>query len=286
MQAGSGVLTLTASNTYTGGTTVASGTLQVGSGTAAGSLGPGPVIANGALVFDLSAATTFCRAIGGNGSLTQAGTSVLTLLGNSSFSAAAWRSPPEPCKWATARRSSSTDGVLDNGSFVVNRSDSQNLRPVVSGSGDLLQAGTGILTLLGANTYSGATTISAGTLQVGNGGSGASIATSAGVLDNGVLIFNHNDGAEYDGVISGSGSLAQAGLGILTLGGSNTYSGPTTVSAGTLEIGNGGGGEFLASPSVTLATSAAALVFDQGDTLTYSGTIGGSGSLRQLGRAW
>ena len=79
--------------------------------------------------------------------------------------------------------------------------------------------GTGILTLLGSNTYSGGTTISAGTLQVGNGGSGAAIGSTSGVLDNGGLVFNHSDIVTFSPLISGSGSLTQTGTGILTLAG-------------------------------------------------------------------
>ena len=56
---------------------------------------------------------------------------------------------------------------------------------VVSGTGSLTQAGSGTLILTGANTYSGGTTISAGTLQIGNGGTTGSIAGN--VADNGVL---------------------------------------------------------------------------------------------------
>ena len=62
--------------------------------------------------------------------------------------------------------------------------------------------------------------------------------------------------------------------------GSNTYSGGTTVSAGTLQVGNGGSGEFLASPSVSLSNGTA-LVFNHSDALTYGGVISGSGSLTQ-----
>ena len=54
---------------------------------------------------------------------------------------------------------------------------------VISGTGTLTKAGTGTTTLTGANTYTGTTTISAGTLQVGNGGTTGQLGTGA-VVDN------------------------------------------------------------------------------------------------------
>ena len=62
---------------------------------------------------------------------------------------------------------------------------------VISGTGSLVQLGSGALTLTGNNTYSGGTTISAGTLQIGNGGTSGSI--TGNVTDNGTLAFDRSD---------------------------------------------------------------------------------------------
>ena len=75
--------------------------------------------------------------------------------------------------------------------------------------------------MLGSNTYSGGTTISAGTLQVGNGGTTGSLAGK--ITDNALLMFNRWDNITYSGVISGSGGLSQTGRSILTLAGGNSY---------------------------------------------------------------
>ena len=94
-------------------------------------------------------------------------------------------------------------------------------------------AGTQVLT--GSNTYTGVTTITAGTLQLGNGGGSGSINNSSGVVNNGLLVFNRSGNAVFTPSISGSGGLTQLGPGILALLGNNTYTGPTLISAGTLQ---------------------------------------------------
>ena len=174
----------------------------------------------------------------------------------------------------------STSAVVNNGSLVFNHSDNISFAPVISGSGSLMQTGSGALTLTGNNTYSGLTTVSGGTLQIGSGGSGASIGNTSGVVNNGSLIFNHADNITFAPVISGSGTLTHSGAGMLTLTASNAYTGATTISSGTLTIGNGGSGEGLASSTIT---SNAALIFNPGDSLTYAGVINGSGSVTAQG---
>ena len=167
---GPGTVILTAANTYTGGTTISGGILQLGNGGSSGSI---------------------------------------------------------------------TGTIIDNGQLSLDRSDTgQILSGVISGTGTLVQMGTGTSILTGTNTYSGGTTISAGTLQLGNATATGSIVGN--VIDNGVLQFNRTDTAlNLAGNITGTGSVIQAGTGTVTLVGSNTYSGVTTVSAGTLVGGLG-----------------------------------------------
>ncbi len=112
---------------------------------------------------------------------------------------------------------------------------------VISGSGSLSKTGSGALILTGANTYAGGTTITAGTLQVGNGGTTGSI--SGDVMNNAVLTFNRSDNISYGGIISGTGLLNKEGAGVLALtGDSSGFGGHMFVNDGTFAISGTLGG--------------------------------------------
>ena len=131
-----------------------------------------------------------------------------------------------------------TSSVADGGLLVLSFSSNLGIGAAISGSGGLTQAGTNLLTLTGSNTYTGPTTINAGTLQIGNGGAAGSIGNTSGVADNGLVAFDVSGTTTFSPPISGSGGLTQMS-GLLVLTGSNTYSGLTTIGNGTLQIGNG-----------------------------------------------
>lgn len=122
----------------------------------------------------------------------------------------------------------------------------------------LTKLGAGLMTFTGTNTYTGGTTISAGTLQIGTGGTSGSV--TGNITNNAALVFNRSDAFTFGGVTSGTGSLTQAGTGVLTLSNNQTYTGSTTIASGTLRV-NG----TLASTAVSVQSGA---------------TLGGTGTLQ------
>ena len=90
------------------------------------------------------------------------------------------------------------------------------------------------------HTYSGTTTISAGTLQIGAGSTSGSLSSSTSITNNANIVFNRSDSLTVSNAISGTGNLTQAGAGTLILTGNNGYTGTTTINAGTLQIGSAG----------------------------------------------
>ena len=311
-----GALTLTGSNTYTGTTTISAGTLQIGNGGTRGAVS-GPITDNAVLVFDRGdSSLVVTNTIGGNGSLTQMGSGTLILgeansysgntfvsggtlvLGNSLAIQDSTFITGGTAGFSFGGLAAATFGGLTgsgnlsltntSGAAVALSVGANNNSTTYSGilsdnatGAGLNKLGTGTLTLTGSNTYTGPTTIAAGGgLQVGAGGSGASIGGTPGVTDNGSLIFNHSDAVTFSQAISGNGSVVQTGSGLLVLTNSNSYVG-TTISGGTLQVGIGGTTGSLGSGPVA---DNAALLFDRsGNSAVIAGTLSGSGSLIQVG---
>ena len=145
---------------------------------------------------------------------------------------------------------------------------------MVSGAGSLAKTGASRQVLTGANTYAGGTVISAGTLQIGDGG--ATGALGAGeILNNGTLVFNR-DTTLVANVIAGTGALQQVGPGTLTLTGTSTYIGGTTIGAGSvLSLGLDTTTGSIAGNVVTDGT----LAFRRSDAYTFDGIISGTGGV-------
>ncbi|MGV1978738.1 autotransporter-associated beta strand repeat-containing protein [Agrobacterium sp. 22-210-1] len=269
-QAGTGTLIVTGENTFTGGTTVAAGTLRIGDGGTSGSI-VGNVVDNASLVFDRSDARTFSGVISGDGQVTKQGIGTLTLTGENTFTGGTTVAAGTLRIGNGGESGWILGNVLDNASLVFDRSDARTFGGVISGNGQMTKQGDGTLTLTADNTYAGGSTVSAGTLRIGNGGTTGSIVGN--VLDNASLVFDRSDEQTFRGVISGNGQMTQQGIGTLTLTGENTYTGGTTVSAGTLRIGNGGTTGSIVGDVIDNAD----LVFDRSADLAFAGDISGSG---------
>lgn len=195
--------------------------------------------------------------------------------------------------------SAGTITVASGATFAVNQDDTVTQgtdfsSTVISGDGHFDQLGTGTTVLNLDNTYAGTTTVTAGVLQLGEGGFTGSIDSSSGVMiASGANLKTNRDGAiALNQVISGDGSLevANAATGVTVLSGANTYAGGTTVSSGTLEVNNStGSGTGMGSVTVsntgsklsgtgsmsgsTIIGSGTVLAPGSGDTTTGNGTL-------------
>lgn len=153
---------------------------------------------------------------------------------------------------------------------------------VISGGGGLVKnGGTYVLTLDGDNTYTGKTTVNAGTLRIGTSGTNSTGRGSvAGDIENyATLIFSRDNAYSYVGAISGTGTVLKEGQSTLTLTGSNSYTGGTTISVGALQIGDGG----TAGSITGNVTNNAALIFNRSDNVSFGGGISGTGAVTKTG---
>lgn len=251
---GDGTLVLTGTNTYVGGTLFADGQVNVSSdanlGAASGSLGfvggtlhtTADITMNRAVnlegdgSFLTDAATTLTQAgvIAGSGALVKAGSGTLVLTGDNSYSGGTSINAGTLQVGGGGISGSIVGNVANNGSLILDRSDSLMLAGAISGTGTLNQIGSGTAVLTGTNTYTGGTTISGGALQLGNGGTSGSLLGD--VTNNGTLVFDRSDDVTFANVISGSGGVVQAGSGATVLDGVQTYTGTTTIDAGSLFV--------------------------------------------------
>ncbi|WP_340610706.1 autotransporter outer membrane beta-barrel domain-containing protein [Xenorhabdus bharatensis] len=286
-QTGSGTTILTGSNIYTGETNIESGTLQLGHNGRTGSIdNTAKVIIGqkGILAFDRSDKVMFDRHIEGVGSLRQQGSGDLILTGNVATgkpitvtSGKLWFGD------GTTIGKLSLAGIENQGAVIVAGADDSTvtLDGEINGTGTLdIMGGKAVLT--GDSTYSGQTTIGQGaTLQLGNGGSVGNL-TQSNIFNSGMLAFNHsNNKMTYSNAISGSGSVAQTGTrGTTILNGQNTYTGVTSVKAGTLQFDS-----WTNMPQTRLVDvkSEGTLALNLKGTNRFDGVISGSGLIKKIG---
>ncbi|EHQ7192615.1 fibronectin-binding autotransporter adhesin ShdA, partial [Salmonella enterica subsp. enterica serovar Bareilly] len=253
VKTGTGELTLSGGNDYSGGTTIIGGTLTADH---ADSLGSGDIDNSGVLQVGEG---ELKNTLFGSGSLVKTGTGELTLNGDNDYSGGT--TIDDGVLIADNADSLGTGAVANNGVLQVGEGELKN---TLSGTGSLVKIGTGELTLNGDNDYSGGTTITGGTLTADHADS---LGTGA-VANSGVLQVGEG---ELENTLSGSGSLVKTGTGELTLGGDNSYSGDTTIADGTLIAANVnalGSGNIDNSGTLILDANGA---FELANVTTHSG---------------
>ncbi|EBJ2285852.1 AIDA autotransporter-like protein ShdA, partial [Salmonella enterica] len=219
VKSGDETLTLSGSNTYTGGTLISGGTLIAGR---VDVLGSGDVTDNATL--EMNTGGDFANNIGGTGSVVKSGDKTLTLSGSNTYTGGTTISGGTLV--ATNVEALGTGNVTDNATLEL--STGGDFANNIGGTGSVVKSGDETLTLSGANSYTGGTTISGGTLVASN----VEALGTGDVTDNAMLELN--TGGDFDNAISGSGQVVKSGDKTLTLSGANSYSGATTISGGTL----------------------------------------------------
>lgn len=258
-KAGAGTLVLASSNSYTGGTAINAGILQIGAGGGTGTLGGGNVsIASGAvLAVDRTGQLTITNLMSGGGILRKENAGTLTLTGNNTYSGGTLLNGGELL--AGHVNAFGTGSVTVAGGTTLNFSNFNVSNAVVNNGGTILGTGTmsdvnadaGETTIGGANStitqISGTATVnvnaanasvaamSAGTLNVNASGAVVTNLTGGNIaVSNGVTVGLRTGSSS--GIISGSGGVAKQSASTLTLSGTNTYSGATTVEDGKLLV--------------------------------------------------
>ncbi|NCZ97419.1 hypothetical protein EBZ02_09805, partial [bacterium] len=267
-KSGAGGLTLTANNTYSGGTVVNAGTLSSGGANFTTTLfGSGSVTINSGaqVILDRSTLSNDFILNGGtlhgsngfgevfNGNITVNSASTLYAYANDTFNGAI----------SGSGKLTLTGGSFHNHVFSGNNS-------AFTGGIDLNH---GLLTLNSANAIGSSGTISfgGGTLQATASNTSdysSRFSTAAGQLYS--LDTNGQNLTWATALSSSGGSLTKTGAGTLTLTGDNTFTGTTTISAGTLQLGSGGTSGSVASSSVVDNGS---LVVNRSNALTIASTI-------------
>ncbi|EIC0274288.1 autotransporter-associated beta strand repeat-containing protein, partial [Salmonella enterica subsp. enterica serovar Kedougou] len=259
-KSGDDALTLSGANTYTGGTLISDGTLVASNVEA---LGTGDVTDNA--VLELNTGGDFDNAISGSGQVEKSGDGTLTLSGSNTYTGGTTINGGTLV--ASNVEALGSGDVTDNATLALNTGGTFD--NAISGSGQVVKSGDDVLTLSGANSYSGGTLISDGTLVASN----VEALGSGDVTDDATLELN--TGGTFDNAISGSGQVVKSGDETLTLSGTNTYSGGTLISGGTLVASNV---EALGTGDVT---NDAVLELNTGGT--FDNAISGSGQVVKSG---
>ena len=236
-----GSVTITGANRSITGAITASGAAGIGLNQAGGNAGAVSITGAGTLntaaaITASTGARTGAGAGGVAGSIALSGTSITSAALSTVAGAGGVGGNVNVTTTGATTSSIASINANTNGAINMSVADTLTVTGAIAGTGTTLtKTGAGAVILAGANAYTGATTVAAGQLQIGNGALAGSIVNTGGIVNNGTVIFNRSDAHNYGGVISGTGVMVKDGAGVFTLSGANTYTGATNILAGTLQ---------------------------------------------------
>lgn len=263
---GTGTVSLTGVNSFASG--LISGGVLVGNAQSLATSGTFTAGISSEVRFDQTTSDAWAGTMAGTGTFSKYGAGTLTLTG-SAFSTNGTLLIAEGAVKGTTNNI--IRNVVNNSQLWFDQAFSGTYSRIISGSGNMLLSNSGTITFSGTSSLTGTTTVMGGQLVATR-----VAAMPAIVVNQASVAFNNTQNGTYTGVISGNGSLEKSGIASVTLTGSNTYTGLTTVSEGKLVVNT------TSLPGSANVAGAGTLEFDQATNGTYAGNLSGSGVFRKM----
>lgn len=306
---GTGTLILANNSTYTGGTTINSGVVQVGNGGATGSLATlGPIVDNSLLIINTTGNFTYNNTgvISGTGNVIVTNPAnngaIIKMYANNTYTGWTIISTNATLEVTEGAQGAFASSVVTNfGTLRFVRQDQAvfGYSNTIVGSGRILKdvnnGNPNDVTLTGTNSYTGGTFIAGGAIILGDG-----VTPAAGTIVGNVvftnstsgfdnfrsIIFNRPDSYTFSGNIIGTGGaltfdagqVVQNTASTVTLTGNNTYLGGTVLSNGTLVVASS-----IGSGPVSLQSTAGSLTFSNATVCNVPGNITGTSPIVMVG---
>lgn len=292
-KSGAGTLTLTGMTSYSGGTTIQDGALRGGLASLANNTS---IVDNGHLIFDESGIGGYAGIISGSGSVAKEGAGRVDLLGTNTYAGGTFINAGTLAISADSNLGDASGGLTFNGGTLLLTNNVSTARDItleagggtifqtaaigptstlsgeISGTGQLTKTGSGRLILTGANTYSGGTRVSQGSLAGNSTSLQGNISVTTAAAN---IIFDQATDGTYSGIVSGPGLFDKNGAGKLTITGAITNGSSVRINQGTLEIAAGASINKSTSSSITVGAMAA----DNGTLRVNGGTVNLTGTM-------
>lgn len=255
-QTESGRIVLTGDNTYSGGTTIEKGSLQIGAGGTSGSIS-GSITNNADVTFFRSDDSLYDGVMSGSGNLIKSGSGILLLTGNNIYGGDTLIRQGAIQLGDGGHSGSLSGNVINDGELIFNRSDAVAYNGDITGSGAVIQQGTGTQILNGNSDYTGNTMVNVGTLVIGDStNSGASLSGNGPVS------------VASGAVLSGSGTITGPVNNLGTIAALNALAGHESEGISHFSVG-----DLVNDGTISLAGGAL------GNTLTVNGNYVGNNGL-------